>query len=110
MKICSKCRARLPLTQFETRVSNGKQYPHSHCKDCRRADHRGRSKRADGDGYLSIPYGERSHASKLTDADIRLIKGLLASGLTCSEIAHKFEVSRQTVSGIKPGHCWSHVA
>lgn len=44
---------------------------------------------------------------KLDFEDIPLIRGLLAQGLSCTEIAEKFEVSVETISRIKTGKTWA---
>jgi predicted DNA-binding protein (UPF0251 family) len=53
--------------------------------------------------------GERIPASKLTADDVRLIDALLAEDLKQSEIARKFEVSRNTINSIALGRTWKHI-
>lgn len=53
--------------------------------------------------------GERVHTAKLTEADVRLIDGLLAEGLSLGKIAAKFDVSRNAVWDIKRGYTWKHI-
>jgi len=47
------------------------------------------------------------HKQKLDFEDIPLIRGLLAHGMSCTEIAKKFEVSVETISRIKNGKNWT---
>jgi len=44
--------------------------------------------------------GENSNMAKLSDDDVELVRILFDEGLTCSEIAEKFEVSSSHVSDI----------
>ena len=53
--------------------------------------------------------GERVHTAKLTAADVRLIDGLLAEGLSLGTIADKFNVSRNAIWDIKRGYTWKHI-
>lgn len=54
--------------------------------------------------------GERIHASKLTADDVKLIDALLIDAeLKQSEIARKFEVSRNTINSIALGRTWKHI-
>lgn len=55
----------------------------------------GRTKR--GNGYR---VGETHHRAKLTDHDVELIRLLHEDGMSCTEIATKFECSRSTISDI----------
>lgn len=52
--------------------------------------------------FLEVP-------AKLSAEDVLLIRGLLPD-LSCAEIARKFDVSRQAISAIKNGYCWTEVA
>lgn len=54
--------------------------------------------------------GERHGRAKLTDAAVRSIRVRLAASETCASIARDFGVSRETISDIKTGRAWSHVA
>lgn len=53
--------------------------------------------------------GEAHQNSKLTAAQVREIKGLLAKGKTHTEIAAQFGVSRSNISGIATHRTWVHV-
>ena len=53
----------------------------------------GKTKR--GNGYR---VGETHHNSKLTDHEVELIRLLHEDGMSCAEIAGKFECSRQNIS------------
>lgn len=44
--------------------------------------------------------GGTHHNAKLTDHDVELIRQLHEGGMKCSEIARKFECSRQNISKI----------
>lgn len=115
-KRCTKCGQWHQLDMFERRIVRGRSYPHSHCKPCRkayfRAEYRpGRRKyRNLDDRYYTLPHGERAASAKLTAHDVRLIRGLLADGLSCVVIAGKFEVAASTVWAIREGMTWSRTA
>lgn len=53
--------------------------------------------------------GERSPLAILKDAQVAVIKRLLAEGARPSVIAKQFNVSPQTICGIKSERNWSHV-
>lgn len=53
--------------------------------------------------------GEKSPFAKLSEKDIPDIRILLQNGVTQSEIALKYNVSRTTVGYIKRNKTWSHV-
>ncbi|SKA16807.1 Uncharacterized protein conserved in bacteria [Vibrio cincinnatiensis] len=44
--------------------------------------------------------GENSHMAKLSDDDVELIRTLFEEGLTCRQIAEKFEISSSHVANI----------
>jgi DNA-binding CsgD family transcriptional regulator len=50
-----------------------------------------------GNGYR---VGESHHLSKITDDEVELMRILREGGLTCLEIAKKFDCARTTVSSI----------
>ncbi|MDJ0575191.1 MAG: hypothetical protein QNJ65_08495 [Xenococcaceae cyanobacterium MO_234.B1] len=54
--------------------------------------------------------GKNNGFSKLTEAQVRQIKKLLAQGsLTQKTISSQFNVSRETISSIKNGRRWQDV-
>lgn len=50
--------------------------------------------------------GEKQGQSKLTNADVLVIKGRLAAGETCISIAEDYGVGRTTIQAIKGGQNW----
>jgi uncharacterized protein (DUF433 family) len=54
--------------------------------------------------------GETHPCAVLTEIEVREIKRMLADGETCTNIAHKFGVSRTAISAIKSKRNWRHVA
>ena len=54
--------------------------------------------------------GERNPKAKLTEADIREIRSLLAAGKRQKSIANTFGVANSTICFIKQGKIWAHVA
>lgn len=60
---------------------------------------------------LSQCVGENHHRAKLTESDVEAIcKLLLESDLEHSEIAQRFNVSRQTITNITTKHRWVRVS
>jgi hypothetical protein len=53
--------------------------------------------------------GEKSGRAKLTNADVRKIRGLLAGHWKNTAIAQLMGVSETTISRIKTGYNWTHV-
>jgi transposase len=53
--------------------------------------------------------GENHSTAKLTDADVRLIRALLADGMLQRIVASKFNVSLSTIKKISCGETWRHV-
>lgn len=53
--------------------------------------------------------GSKNGRAKLTEADVYMIKCLVAQGIPQKEVAKRFNVSRQTVGGIATGANWKHV-
>lgn len=122
MKRCSRCKTFKPLAEFQTRIVNGKEYPHSHCHDCKRAVQREcmrkRAKQTRMD-FRMVPFGTESPNAKLTASDVRLIRELLTErdrlreklrGLSLRAIAEKFEVSNSTIHAIAAEGRYSEVA
>lgn len=60
---------------------------------------------------LGKPYrGSDNANAKLNEADVRLIKVMLAHGLSHSRIAAAFNVSRSLIGLIDNGKLWGHIA
>lgn len=53
--------------------------------------------------------GEDCGSSKLTEADVRAIRGMTADGSTKAELAQRFNCDRTTISHIIRGKTWTHV-
>lgn len=53
--------------------------------------------------------GERVHTAKLCADDVRLIDALINENVPLSDIARKFNVSRNAVWDIKQGYTWKHI-
>lgn len=53
--------------------------------------------------------GSRDGMAKLTEADIPVIRELLASGMSQRKIAQRYGVSSVTICFISTGECWSRV-
>ena len=59
---------------------------------------------------LNKTYRGSAHPnSKLTEDDVRLIDVLLRDGVRESDIARKFDVSRNCINQIALGRTWKHV-
>jgi hypothetical protein len=54
--------------------------------------------------------GEHNNNAKFTDQDVREIRQALASGETGGALARRYGVSKSTISLIRNGHRWPHVA
>jgi hypothetical protein len=52
------------------------------------------------------PSGERNGRARLSEAQVAEIRRMLAAGETCTTIAHRFGVSRSSISLIKSGRRW----
>lgn len=74
------------------------------CKSC----HKGKCK-IDGSFYKNTPIGSNVYGSKLKESDVYKIKKMLKIK-TPTEISKIFKVSRETISGIKCGRTWKHIA
>jgi hypothetical protein len=108
MKRCPHCRQTLPLESFHINHDRPNGARQSWCKQCKAAalrEHRSHFSPDPGATHVKPFHGERHYGAKLTDEDVKLIRGLLPS-LSCAEIARKFEVSRQCISDIKHGKNW----
>jgi hypothetical protein len=59
----------------------------------------------------TIPYqkGSANFYAKLTEIHIPLIHALYHDGLSCSEIAARFDVHPETVGYVVRGRTWTHV-
>lgn len=53
--------------------------------------------------------GENGHCHKLTDDDVRRIRGMLASGMGQRAIASNFGMAQTTISAINRGKIWGHL-
>lgn len=53
--------------------------------------------------------GEKHHASRLSEADVRAIRVMADSGESSKQIAEKFPVTARTIRKILAGDRWSHV-
>jgi hypothetical protein len=112
MKRCPHCKTEKPESDFYINRDRPEGTLQAWCKSCKAEGMRAlRASRARQGRirYWYPAYGEKSHKAKLTNDDVRLIRGLLPN-LSCAEIARKFEVSRSTISAIKHGRYWTEVA
>ena len=53
--------------------------------------------------------GERNPMAKLKEEDVQKIKAEIDYGLSNSDIAINYSVSRQTINNIRNGKAWNHV-
>lgn len=60
-------------------------------------------------GNWSPPKGSQVAISKLTSADVLIIRQMLLQGMTERAIAQKYSVSSPTIHYIKAGKTWRHV-
>lgn len=60
-------------------------------------------------GRQSRMPGESHPLAKLTEADVRVIRALAATGVTHKVIAEKFSIRRKYVSDVVCGRSWKHV-
>jgi hypothetical protein len=63
----------------------------------------------DAKGHTARPFGELNPQAKLTTSSVRKIRALLHGGLSQTQIAAQFGVSRSTIGQIKDGKGWRHV-
>jgi len=54
--------------------------------------------------------GQKNPQAKLTEGQVKAIKGKLERGQSQASIAAEFAMTQQTVSDIKTGKSWAHVA
>jgi hypothetical protein len=54
--------------------------------------------------------GSRNPAAKLTEADVVMIRTLLAEGLRQTDIANRFGVGKGVINHISAGRSWVHVS
>jgi hypothetical protein len=77
------------------------------------ADRNAKNRQAKGkrlsDSIKNKVRGERAPRAKLTESKVREIFRLLRTGLTHSQIAFRFDVSRSAISYIFRGESWSHI-
>lgn len=55
------------------------------------------------------PRGEQHYASKLTDADVRAIRSLYASGQSKASLARQFGIDRVMIRQIVARKAWRHI-
>lgn len=60
-------------------------------------------------GRRSALKGEDHSNAKLTEKQVKKIKQLLVSGVSCSEIGKLFNTKPNTITCIKTGRSWKHV-
>jgi hypothetical protein len=65
-----------------------------------------RENSADMIRHGNVARGEASHAAKLTDEDVRYIKGSAASN---AALARELGVGRHTITRIRTGRAWTHI-
>ncbi len=105
--------------EIGTGFSNGLQVLHS-CDNrpcCNpahlfRGTHRDNMVDLANKGYRRPPVqrGSKNFNSKLTEAEVLCVRGLIADGRTNTDIAGFYGVSHATVSLIRLGRTWKHVA
>lgn len=71
---------------------------------------KGRGFRGDHVPYENRKRGEENGNSKLTEDIVRQIHQMLIDGHLQREIAEKFDVEQVTISAIKHGRVWAHIA
>jgi hypothetical protein len=111
VKRCPHCKTVKPATDFHINHDRTNTLQ-SWCKACKvesTRQHRASMRTEPKVRLWRPPHGERHYLAKLTNEDVRLIRGLLPY-LSCAEIGRKFEVSRQLISDIKHGRKWTEVA
>jgi hypothetical protein len=69
-----------------------------------------RQNNADKIRHGTDPVGVRNPRAKLSDACVRKIRSLLASGWSGTSVAEQFDVGATAISCIKLGKSWRHVA
>lgn len=65
---------------------------------------------ADRRAHRTDPSGSRNRAAKLDEETVVAIKRALASGIMGRALARAYGVSDWTISAIKLGKCWQHIA
>lgn len=55
-------------------------------------------------------HGERHYLSKLTENDVRVIRGRLSRGDRPTHIAADYDVHRVTITQIRDGRTWTHIS
>lgn len=112
-KPCNTCGKVLPIAMFHIhcRIADGYS---NRCKPCTKEyKHNIRKKKPSG-----LRCGEKIASHKLTEADARIIKELIAerefllekvSWISNKALAKKFEVSPQCISDIEAGDTWKHI-
>lgn len=65
---------------------------------------------ADTKRHGTNPIGSRNAMAKLTEPDVGKIKAMIRSGVNDNEIAASYGVHKATISFIRTGRTWKHVA
>lgn len=88
-KICPKCEITKPVTDFYTRVRNGRPQPSAHCKECIL-----RKRKAD---RVPVPRRPRTPFAELTREQVTLMNQLIELGVPVSKIARQFNINHQRI-------------
>ena len=109
-KHCPHCKQTLPLESFYIRNIEKKTYQ-SWCTPCKlqyQKENRALIPKKEGPRLMKTMFGEKTPGAKLTNHDVRLIRGLF-DWLSDGVIAEKFEVHKSTIQRIRSGRNWSRV-
>lgn len=70
-------------------------------------DNAGNMRHAAANGCLRVPRGERCHRSKLTRADVLLLRSLAAGGMRTKDLAERFGIAPTNARRIVLRKCWA---